>query len=151
MCEEAKSQLNGLVPSEKADSCGTDVFKNEPQFFSDTLNDTRWSGFLPYLKEFAISACWSVAIFDRQKRVIGSVDLSSYETWEPNNFQKNILFAASKLISLILIRQKDEQALHHSAHYDALTDLANRIQTSLAIFFMDLDGFKKSMTNLDMM
>ena len=158
MCDEAISQLNGLEPSEKAGSCGTAVFKKEPQFVFDTLNDERWSGFHSYIKEFSVFACWSVPIFDRQKRVVGSVALSSYETREPNEFQKGVLFTASKLISLILIREKEDQTLYHSAHYDALTNLANRTlfkirfehavaranrnQTPLAIFFMDLDGFK---------
>jgi diguanylate cyclase (GGDEF)-like protein len=159
MPDEAISQLNGLQPSENAGSCGTAVFKNEPQFVFDTINDKRWSGFLPYIKEFEVFACWSVPILDRQKKVMGSVALSSNETREPNDFQKNILFTASKLISLILIREMEDQTLHHSAHYDALTNLANRTlfklrfeqavtranrnHTPLAIFFMDLDGFKK--------
>lgn len=158
MCDEAKSQLNGLKPAENAGSCGTAVFKKEPQFVCDTLNDERWSGFLPYINEFGILSCWSVPILDRQKKVVGSVALSSYDTREPNEFQKNVLFTASRLISLILIREKEDQALHRSAHYDALTNLANRTlfkirfehavaranrnQTPLAIFFMDLDAFK---------
>jgi len=158
MKEEAKNLLNGLKPSENAGSCGTAVFKSEPQFVFDTLNDERWSGFHSYIKESGTLACWSVPIFDRYKRVVGSIALSSNETRKPNDFQKNVLFTASKLASLILIREKEDEALYHSAHYDALTNLANRTlfkvrfehavaranrnQTPLAIFFMDLDGFK---------
>ena len=158
MSEGAISQLNGLVPSENAGSCGTAVFKSEPQFVFDTLNDERWSGFHSYIKDSGTLACWSVPIFDRHNRAVGSMALSSHEARKPNDFQKNVLFTASKLVSLILIREKEDQALYHSAHYDALTNLANRTlfkirfehavaranrnQTPLAIFFMDLDGFK---------
>ena len=158
LCKEAIEDLNGLVPAENAGSCGTAVFKKEPQFVSNTINDKRWDSFHPYIKNYDVYACWSVPIINRYKKVIGSFALSSYEERVPNDFHKSILYTAVNLISLVLLREKEDHALFHAAHHDSLTQLANRTlfkirfehalaranrnQTTLAIYFMDLDGFK---------
>lgn len=155
----AIKQLEGLKPGKNAGSCGTAVFKEKPQYVYDTLSDERWNQLRPFAKEFGVHACWSVPVFDNLNKVIGSFALSSFEQRSPNHFQKNLLQTAASLVSLILLREKEEMRLQKAAYIDPLTELPNRTlfnlrlrqaisgaernDRELAIFFIDLDKFKQ--------
>ncbi|MDF1582335.1 MAG: GAF domain-containing protein [Methyloprofundus sp.] len=56
---EAVARLNGLVPSERAGSCGTAVYHNEAQYVVNTKNDYRWFDLHAFAHDFSIGACWS--------------------------------------------------------------------------------------------
>ena len=155
---EAFAKVNGLVPGEKAASCGTAVFKEEPQFISDTANDERWKDHQGLVNDLDIHACWSMPICDKKGSAVGSFALSSFEKRAPNDFQINLLQTSAFLAGLILQREQDHKALYRAAHYDHLTNLpnrflfnlhadqaiarANRTKTPLSLFFIDLDNFK---------
>lgn len=159
MPKEAIQQLNNLVPGENSGSCGTAVYRQTPQFICDTSNDVRWAEFQEFIRDFNIHACWSMPIFNPKNKVIGSFALSSFEIRKPNNFQKNILKTAAKLVSLVLLREQDDLMLYQAAHFDSLTGLANRplfnsrlehaiakvnrSKKILAVYFIDLDKFKQ--------
>jgi len=157
---EAINALNGLIPSENSGSCGTAVFKGEPQFICDTRKDIRWSqeGFQSFAETFGIDACWSMPIRGNENFIIGSFALSSMEKRQPHNFHKKLLETCAGIVAIILNREAEEEKLHHMAHYDELTQLPNRIlfsdrftqaaahskrtNTLLAVCFLDLDNFK---------
>ncbi|HEB77313.1 MAG TPA: diguanylate cyclase, partial [Methylothermaceae bacterium] len=157
--EEAVKALNGLKPGERAGSCGTAVFKGEPQFVCDTTIDPRWAGeaFQWFVKTFDLMACWSVPIH-RGSEVIGSMALSSFEKRRPSEFHRMLLETCAHLAGIILEREREQQKLWDLAHYDHLTGLPNRrlfhlmldraIQRArdhdgrLALLFIDLDNFK---------
>jgi len=157
--EQAKSELNGLVPGPNQGSCGTAVYKQIPQFVKDTDLDIRWQNFQSLVNNFNIHACWSMPIVDSDKQVVGSFALSSFCKRAPSKFQKNLLRTASYLASLILRREQEALVLQRAAHSDYLTNLPNRnlfktrvdqaiarvsrCSSPLAVFFIDLDNFKQ--------
>jgi diguanylate cyclase (GGDEF)-like protein len=156
---QACEDLNGLVPDEFAGSCGTAVYKGTPQFVCDTSTDERWKNLQKYVFDFNVHACWSMPVVDADNQPIGSFALSSFSKREPSQFQKNLMQTASYLVSLVLRREKESIMLQKAAHYDPLTNIPNRNlfneriaqamarasrnDSSLAIFFIDLDSFKQ--------
>ena len=155
---EAVEQLNGLIPSENAGSCGTAVYMNTPQYVCNTLSDKRWQNMTQFAKDYSIGACWSVPIRDARSEAFGSFALSSFEMREPSEFHKRILATSAVLASIILKRQAEQKQLEHAARHDSLTGLPNRSflrlrldhaidqakrnNTMIALLFMDLDDFK---------
>jgi len=151
-------QLNGLVPGLEAGSCGTAVYKGEPQYVCDTSVDPRWRHFRQFAQDFNLCACWSVPIHSHHDEIIGSFALASFEHRDPSEFHKILLDTGASLAGIVLKRQAEEELLQHAAHYDHLTDLPNRVlfnirlehaihqakrdKTNLAILFIDLDNFK---------
>lgn len=150
--------LNGIMPSEKAGSCGTAVRSNEPQYVVNTRTDCRWSDFQTFVENFSIGACWSCPVKIDKGKAIGSFALSSFEERTPSVFYKQLLETSAQLVGIILKRQQEEQSLWNLAHYDVLTGLANRTlfhkklssaleraadkSYPLAVLVLDLDGFK---------
>jgi diguanylate cyclase (GGDEF)-like protein len=155
----AADQLSGLVPGENAGSCGTAVFKQQPQYISDTSVDKRWVNFRVFAEEFNIQACWSMPIINTRNAVIGSFAVSSFEKRKPSKFQQLLLQICASLASLILMRERDDLAMKKAAYLDPLTQLPNRMlfnmraeqakaradrsNKEIAIFFIDLDRFKQ--------
>ena len=152
--------LNGLVPGERAGSCGTAVYNNKPQFVYDTMSDPRWSAsaFQQFAQKFGINACWSMPIRSKNNKAIGSFALSSMEKRQPHAFHKKLLEICAHIAGIVLQREATEQELWNLAHHDPLTELANRnlfnirldhaiekakrTQGIIAILYIDLDNFK---------
>lgn len=155
---EAIAQLNGLVPSERAGSCGTAVYHNEAQYVANTRNDLRWSDLQNFVDNFSIRACWSSPIKIEKNKAIGSFALSSFEERIPSAFYKQLLETCAHIVGILLLRQEKEQSLLRLVHYDPLTGLINRTlfkeklgvaiesasiqKQQLAVLVLDLDGFK---------
>ncbi|MCF6193069.1 MAG: sensor domain-containing diguanylate cyclase [Kangiellaceae bacterium] len=155
---EAIEMVNGLVPGAQSASCGTAVFKQKPQYITDTSTDERWKEHQDLVNNLNIHACWSMPICDADGQAIGSFALSSFEKRAPSDFQMNLLQTSAFLAGLILQREIDHKALYNAAHYDHLTKLpnrflfniqaeqaiarANRIKAPLSLFYIDLDKFK---------
>jgi len=162
---EAVALLNGLVPGERAGSCGTAVYQNEAQYVVNTRNDCRWRNLQAFAHDFSIGACWSSPVKIEKDKAIGSFALSSFEERTPSTFYKQLLETCAHIVGILLIRQEKEQSLFRLAHYDPLTGLVNRDlfkekldsviacsasqQKQLAVLVLDLDGFKDVNGNLE--
>jgi len=158
LSSDAIEKLSGIVPGENSGSCGTAIFTSTPQFVSDTSLDERWRDYQSVARDLNIHACWSTPIIDRQNNAIGSFAITSFEKRAPSQFQINLMQTGAYLASLVLQRERDDQALQRAAYYDHLTKLpnrflfnirlehamarANRSKSSLALFYIDLDNFK---------
>ena len=132
--KEGHDALKNLTPGPGGGSCGNAVYKNEPQFVTDTFNDPRWEDIRDLAIDFNLCACWSMPIRDISKNAIGSFALSSFEHREPSNFHKKLLESASKITSIVLKNQATEQklklfatAMKFANEGVIITDLNNKI------------------------
>jgi len=155
---EAVAQLNDLVPSERAGSCGTAVYHNEAQYVVNTRTDGRWCDLQTFARDFSIGACWSSPVKIEKDKAIGSFALSSFEERVPSVFYKQLLETCAYIVGILLIRQEKEESLLKLAYYDPLTGLVNRTlfkenvgtaiegaaiqKQQLAVLVLNLDGFK---------
>jgi diguanylate cyclase (GGDEF)-like protein len=156
---DAIQALNGLVPSERAGSCGTSVYSNKPQFVFNTRSDIRWADFHQFIIGFSVGACWSIPIKINDLGSVGSFALSSFKERRPTTFQIQLLETSASIAGIIIKRQQEQKHLWRMAHFDALTGLPNRtlltlrLQHSLeksqqnkqrlALLFLGLDNFKE--------
>jgi len=120
-------QLDGLVPSDMAGSCGTAVFQQRPVFVGDTAADPRWSTMREVARQFKIGACWSVPIVSREGTVLGSFAISHLERREPTAFHERILKTASHLASVAVERSQVDQAMQQAQKLESLGVLAGGI------------------------
>ncbi len=159
LCEEAIQLLNGIVPGPAAASCGTAVYHGKPIYVENTSTDFRWVDYQQYCTKFNVLSSWSHPIKTKDDQTIGSFALSNNVILQPTSFQKRLLSVAANIAGIILQREKNENELWELAHKDIITGIPNRAllnqrlnhaiecaerqQTNLALFFIDIDNFKK--------
>jgi len=132
--KEAQKSLSNLQPGPKSGSCGNAVYKNEAQYVFDTSSDPRWSEIRNIADDFNLCSCWSMPIKNVDKTAIGSFALSSFEHREPLAFHKKLLETTSKITSIVLRNQANEQrlrlfstAMQHANEGVIVTNEANKI------------------------
>lgn len=104
-------QLNGLRPGPGGGSCGNVIYRQEPQFVSDTLTDPRWQDLRHLAYDFNLCACWSVPVYSGQRKVVGTFALSSFEHRSPSPFHRKLLEIGSSIIGIVLERNKSQESL----------------------------------------
>ena len=108
---EGGAQLNGLKPGPGGGSCGNVIYRQEPQFVSNTYTDDRWCDLRQLAYNFNLCSCWSVPIFSGEKKIIGTFALSSFEHRSPSPFHRKILEIGSSIIGIVLERNRAKESL----------------------------------------
>jgi diguanylate cyclase (GGDEF)-like protein/PAS domain S-box-containing protein len=106
--------LDGLRPGPEAGSCGNAIYRQEPVFVADTLTDPRWRGLRHMAQACGVQSCWSIPIYARDSKVIGTFALSGFEQRMPSVFQQRLMEIAASLIGIVLARRKQTDALKRS-------------------------------------
>lgn len=108
---EGVAQLNGLRPGPGGGSCGNVVYRQEPQFVSNTFTDPRWQDLRHLAHDFNLCACWSVPVYSGEHKVVGTFALSSFEHRSPSPFHRKLLEIGSSIIGIVLDRNKSQESL----------------------------------------
>lgn len=108
---EGVAQLNGLRPGPGGGSCGNVIYRQEPQFVSNTFTDPRWQDLRHLAYNFNLCACWSVPIYSGERKVVGTFALSSFEYRSPSPFHRKLLEIGSSIIGIVLERNKSQESL----------------------------------------
>lgn len=108
---EGVKQLNGLRPGPGGGSCGNVIYRQEPQFVSNTFTDSRWQDLRQLAYNFNLCSCWSVPIYSGVNKIIGTFALSSFEHRSPSLFHRKLLEIGSSIIGIVLERNKSQESL----------------------------------------
>ena len=108
---EGHIELSNIAPGPRNGSCANAVYKSKPQYVTDAQEDSRFSNLKDLVKSFNIHSCWSMPIKDKNKNAIGSFALSSPKPQEPHEFHKKLLETVSRIASIVLRNQANEQRL----------------------------------------
>jgi diguanylate cyclase (GGDEF)-like protein/PAS domain S-box-containing protein len=111
---EITIKLNGLCPGPESGSCGNAVYRQEPVFVEDTLNDPRWNGLKKVAEEFRFGSCWSMPVFSEGRIVVGTFALTGFENRMPTSFQRKLMETAASIVAIVLERGKKNVALQRS-------------------------------------
>ena len=124
--EAGHQALHGLKPGPGGGSCGNAVFRNEPQYVTDTKCDNRWSDLRHIAYDFNLCSCWSMPIRDEAKKAVGSFALSSFEHRSPSRFHKRLLENCSFIVTMVLKRKEYVAQIEH--HHRQLNILGTAIK-----------------------
>ena len=108
---EGVAQLNGLRPGPGGGSCGNVIYRQEPQFVSNTFADLRWQDLRHLAYNFNLCSCWSVPIYSSEQKIKGTFALSSFEHRSPSPFHQKLLEIGSSIIGIVLDRNKSLESL----------------------------------------
>lgn len=108
---EGISKLNGLIPGAGAGSCGNVIYREAPQFVSNTFTDPRWQNLRQIAYDFNLCSCWSVPVYSQNKKIIGTFALSSFEHRSPAAFHTVLLEVGAAIISIMLDRKKSQDSM----------------------------------------
>ena len=103
---EGISQLNGLRPGPGGGSCGNVIYRQEPQFVCNTFTDPRWQNVRQLAYDFNLCSCWSVPVYSRERKIIGTFALSSFEHRSPSTFHLRLLEIGASIVSIMLDRNQ---------------------------------------------
>ncbi|HXY77442.1 MAG TPA: GAF domain-containing protein, partial [Candidatus Acidoferrales bacterium] len=67
----------------KGASCGTAVYRREPVFVSDILQDPLWDDYRELFRPYGIRAVWSRPLFTREGKVLGTFAILYREARNP--------------------------------------------------------------------
>ncbi|MDQ6999336.1 MAG: sensor domain-containing diguanylate cyclase, partial [Mariprofundus sp.] len=150
--------IHGGAIGPNAGSCGTAAYRKELVIVEDISTDPLWADYKDLAMAHGLHACWSMPICNFQQEVIGTFALYYSEPRKPEQSEIDSLKAAVYLAAIAIEHHYAEEKLRQMAHYDALTDLPNRVMfmdrlkmglaqarrrhQQFAILFIDLDRFK---------
>jgi diguanylate cyclase (GGDEF)-like protein/PAS domain S-box-containing protein len=141
-----------------ADSCGTAAFMNERVIVDDIQTHPHWADAKKLAAKANLGACWSEPIRSTKGGVLGTFAIYHRRAHYPTEANLVVIEKTAGLASIAIEKRQAEENLERIAHYDALTQLPNRVllaerlshamvqsqrrNQSLAVAYMDLDGFK---------
>jgi len=141
-----------------AGSCGTAAFTNERVIVDDIQTHPYWTYYKELASKAGLGACWSEPIRSTKREVLGTFAIYHHNVNHPTEANIALIEQTASLASIAIEKTRAEGALERLAHYDLLTHLPNRVlladrlnhamakcqrrNQSLAVAYMDLDGFK---------
>ena len=152
--KEDQTRLCNIQPGIGNGSCAAAVYHARPAYINDTSQDRRWKSSRELATDFNICSCWSMPVYNRDGRIIGTFALSSFEHRTPSTFHDRLLKMCSSAVSILLERKE----LRKLSMTDKLTGLWNRVKLdqglnaqrashtvyneTYAVMIIDIDLFK---------
>jgi diguanylate cyclase (GGDEF)-like protein/PAS domain S-box-containing protein len=150
--------VEGMAIGAQVGSCGTAAYRGEPVIVPDIQVDPLWTEYREVAAQYDLRACWSMPVFSRQGRVLGTFAMYYREVRAPGESERYLLDIATHLAGIAIERDRAEERVRHMAQHDALTGLPNRLllrdrvnqsisqaarnRRQVAVMFIDLDQFK---------
>ncbi|MGA7234969.1 MAG: sigma 54-interacting transcriptional regulator [Bryobacteraceae bacterium] len=94
-------------------SCGTAVFRREPVYVADILQESIWDGYRDLVLPYGIRAAWSRPLFTREGKVLGTFAILYREVRNPDALDLQLIESASHIAGIAIERHIHEQALRH--------------------------------------
>jgi diguanylate cyclase (GGDEF)-like protein len=122
--EEGQIRLSNLRPDVGYGSCTAAVFHGKPAYVKNAFNDHRTAKAIDMIKDYNICTCWSVPVYDRERKVIGCFMISSFEHRSPTTYHDRLMKTCSSIVSIM----QERKALRRLSMTDKLTGLWNRVK-----------------------
>jgi diguanylate cyclase (GGDEF)-like protein/PAS domain S-box-containing protein len=112
--EELRVALDFLKVEETGVACGAAVFANQEKFVENIVDDEAWSGAHSLAKKHGIRSVWSFPLHGSRERIIGTLDIYLKDARQPSTDELDKLQRVTKLASLAIKKQLDEEKLRKS-------------------------------------
>jgi PAS domain S-box-containing protein len=130
--------IDGLSIGPNAGSCGTAMYRREPVFVTDILQDPLWEPYRGVAEPYGLRACWSTPILAHSGKALGSFAMYYREPRSPSPAETRALEMATHLAGIAIERklareerERLRQAQADLAHINRVTTMGE-LTASLA-------------------
>jgi formate hydrogenlyase transcriptional activator len=113
-------------------SCGTAVYRREPVYVTDILNDPIWDIYRHRLLPYGIRAVWSRPLFTTEGKILGTFAIHYREARSPGDADLELIENASQIAGIAIERHLQEQSLRFERdRLQLLLEITNSITSKL--------------------
>jgi formate hydrogenlyase transcriptional activator len=105
------THVGSMLIGPKGGSCGTAVYRREPVYVTDILNDPVWDHYRHLLLPFGIRAVWSRPLFTSDGKVLGTFAIHYREVRSPSPVDLQLIENASHIAGIAIERHRNEERL----------------------------------------
>jgi formate hydrogenlyase transcriptional activator len=107
------THVGSMLIGPKGGSCGTAVYRREPVYVTDILNDPLWEHYRHLLLPFGIRAVWSRPLFTSDGKVLGTFAIHYREVRSPSPVDLQMIENASYIAGIAIERHRNEEKLRY--------------------------------------
>ena len=131
-----RQAIDGISIGPKAGSCGTAMFRGEPVFVTDILEDPLWEDYRDLAVQHGLRACWSTPLASHQGKILGSFAMYYREPRSPSSAEMQLTDVGTRIASIAIERwQGDLECRRTAENYRALVENLNDV-----VFSLDTEG-----------
>jgi formate hydrogenlyase transcriptional activator len=108
---EFSAQVGPMCIGPKGGSCGTAVYRREPVYVTDILNDPIWDDYRHLMLPYGIRAVWSRPLFASDGKVLGSFAILYRQVRSPSINDLRLIENASHIAGIAIERQRNGEKL----------------------------------------
>ncbi|MGH7854174.1 MAG: GAF domain-containing protein [Candidatus Binatia bacterium] len=112
--EEYSRRIDGAAIGEGVGSCGTAAFRGASVIVEDIAVDPLWQDYRDLALPHGLRACWSVPIFDAQRKVLGTFAVYFHEPGRPTEHHVRLVEIASHAAAIAINKHREEKSLRES-------------------------------------
>jgi formate hydrogenlyase transcriptional activator len=105
------AHVGSMLIGPKGGSCGTAVYRKEPVFVTDILNDPIWDHYRHLLLPYGIRAVWSQPLFTSDGKVLGTFAIHYREARSPDAEDLRLIENVSHIAGIAIERHINEEKL----------------------------------------
>jgi formate hydrogenlyase transcriptional activator len=105
--------VGSMLIGPKGGSCGTAVYRKEPVYVTDILNDPIWDNYRHLLSPYGIRAVWSRPMFTTEGKLLGTFAIHYREARSPGDADLQLIENASRIAGIAIERHMNEEKLRH--------------------------------------
>jgi formate hydrogenlyase transcriptional activator len=126
------TDVGSMLIGPKGGSCGTAVYRREPVYVADILNDPVWDHYRHLLLPFGIRAVWSRPLFTSGGEVLGTFAIHYREVRSPSPVDLQLIENASHIAGIAIERHRNEEQLRlERDRLRLLLEITNSITSKL--------------------
>jgi formate hydrogenlyase transcriptional activator len=95
----------------KGASCGTAVYRREPVYVADILQESIWDDYRDLVLPYGIRAVWSRPLFTREGKLLGTFAILYRDVREPDAIDLQLIENAGHIAGIAIERHLHEEAL----------------------------------------
>lgn len=116
----------------KGGSCGTAVYRREPVFVTDILENPLWDDYRQSFLPYRIRAVWSRPLFTKERKVLGTFAILYREVRSPSTSDLELIENAGHLAGIAIERHLNEAKLQQeSDRLRLLLEITNSMTSKL--------------------
>jgi formate hydrogenlyase transcriptional activator len=97
----------------KGASCGTAIYRREPVYVADILQEPAWDDYHDRVLPYGIRAVWPRPLFTREGKVLGTFDPHYREVCNPDAVDLELIESTSHIAGIAIDRHFHQEALRH--------------------------------------